>query len=384
MGALEVMSRFAVDPRWLIYLPPTMSPVESSPEGAYLEHPREVFAHYRREGVPRVMCEEKHMGSRAVVVLCRDEAAATRRFGSRDGRLGVIYTRTGRPFFSEAGLEAQVLGRLRSAFSGAGLWERLETDWACLDTELMPWSAKAQELLRGQYAAVGASSRVALAAAVDALERTTARSEGTRALLERMRTRRSAVEDYVGAYRRYCWPVDSLDDLKIAPFHLLATEGRVHVDKDHAWHMDTLAALCAQDPRLLRATECRVVSVTDPESEAAGTAWWEAKTERGGEGMVVKPMDWVVRGRRGPAQPAIKCRGREYLRIIYGPEYTVPEHLERLRARSLGRKRSLASREFTLGLEALHRFVEEEPLYRVHQCVFGVLALETEPVDPRL
>jgi protein phosphatase len=100
--------------------------------------------------------------------------------------------------------------------------------------------------------------------------------------------------------------------------------------------------------------------------------------------MVVKPLDFVVLGRRGLAQPALKTRGREYLRIIYGPEYTEPENLERLRERGVGRKRSLAVREFALGIEALERFVRGEPLRRVHECVFGVLALESEPVDPRL
>jgi protein phosphatase len=100
--------------------------------------------------------------------------------------------------------------------------------------------------------------------------------------------------------------------------------------------------------------------------------------------MVVKPLAFVARSRRGLIQPAIKCRGREYLRIIYGPEYTVPEHLTRLRSRRLSTKRSLALREFALGIEGLERFVRREPLRRVHECVFGVLALESEPVDPRL
>ena len=126
------------------------------------------------------------------------------------------------------------------------------------------------------------------------------------------------------------------------------------------------------------------MDVTDQDNEAAGTAWWEQLTQQGGEGMVVKPFDFVVRGSRGLLQPAVKCRGREYLRIIYGPEYTLPEHLDRLRHRGLSIKRSLALREFALGIEALERFVSREPLRRVHECVFGVLALESEPVDPRL
>jgi protein phosphatase len=115
-----------------------------------------------------------------------------------------------------------------------------------------------------------------------------------------------------------------------------------------------------------------------------GVSWWEEMTGSGGEGMVVKPLDFVVRGTRGLVQPALKCRGREYLRIIYGPAYTRSEHLDRLRSRNVGSKRSLAAREFALGVEGLERFVQCEPLRRVHECVFGVLALESEPVDPRL
>ena len=148
--------------------------------------------------------------------------------------------------------------------------------------------------------------------------------------------------------------------------------------------MEQIARLAAEDDELLRATANLAVDTTDPDDEQRATTWWHELTDAGGEGMVVKPMDFVVRGRRGLAQPALKVRGREYLRIIYGPEYAEPQNLERLRRRSLGAKRSLASREFALGVEALERFVREEPLRRVHECCFGVLALESEPVDPRL
>ncbi|MGN6105313.1 MAG: polynucleotide kinase-phosphatase [Kofleriaceae bacterium] len=382
-AALEVMSRFAVDPRWLIYLPPTMSPSETCREGAFLEHPVEAFAHYRQEGLDRVICEQKHMGSRAVIVACRDEAAAAARFGI-EGRRGIVYTRTGRPFFADGALERAVLDRISAALERAGLWDELATSWVCLDAEVMPWSAKAQELLRTQYAAVGSTARRALGDAVTALEAHAARTARTD-LLERYRARAAAADAFVDAYRSYCWPVGSIDDLEIAPFHLLASERAVHSDRDHLWHMEILGRACAADEGLLSATPHRVVKLGDDASVRAAIAWWEQLTAAGGEGMVVKPLAWLARGRRAAlVQPAIKCRGREYLRIIYGAEYTAPEHLERLRARHLGAKRSLALREYALGLEALHRFVEREPLYRVHECVFGVLALESEPVDPRL
>jgi protein phosphatase len=384
IAALEVMSRFAANPKWLIYLPPTMSPSDTATDGALLEHPAEAFAYFRHEGVPQVICEEKHMGSRAVIIVCRDAGVARKRFGVQESESGICYTRTGRRFFEDLALEAQLLARLRAACDQAGLWDELGTDWICLDCELMPWSAKAQELLRSQYAAVGAASRAALAETVATLEQAAARGADVGALLTRTRERAALATKYTDAYRRYCWPVSSIDDLRVAPFHLLASEGKVHDDKSNAWHMETLARLSAAGAPLLITTSNRVVDVTDTASVAAGVAWWEELTARGGEGMVVKPLPFVARGRRGLVQPAVKCRGPEYLRIIYGLEYTFPENIERLRARGLRVKRSLALREFALGIEGLERFVRKEPLRRVHECVFGVLALESEPVDPRL
>jgi len=384
-AALEVMSRFAANPRWLIYLPPTMSPTGTTQEPGLLEHPREAFDYFLSNGVSTVMCEEKHMGSRAVVVVCRDDAAGTKRFGVRGEGRGIIYTRTGRRFFEDRAVEAELLEHVARAVSDAGYWEQFDSDWFCLDCELMPWSAKAQDLLRNQYAAVGSAARAALAEAVPLLESAATRYAGAEMeeLAARYSERRRRANWYVDAYRRYCWPVRSVADLKLAPFHLLASEGRVHVDRDHVWHLETLARL-AQSPSPLMATSYKVIDLTHAESVADGTRWWEELTGRGGEGMVVKPLQFAVRGPRGLVQPAVKCRGREYLRIIYGPEYDAPENLQRLRSRGLAAKRSLALREFALGVEALERFVRKEPLRRVHECVFGVLALESEPVDPRL
>ncbi|MGN6385306.1 MAG: polynucleotide kinase-phosphatase [Verrucomicrobiota bacterium] len=384
IAALEVMSRFAANPKWLIYLPPTMSPTATSNEAGLLEHPAEAFAYYRHEGIPTVICEEKHMGSRAVVVVCRDEESARKRFGIAEDGTGIVYTRTGRRFFDNTELERAFLNRIAATLTAADFWTEFNSDWFCLDCELLPWSAKAQQLLKQQYAAVGAAGHGSLAESVDVLQRAAARGLDVNELLERTANRQIMLSEYIEAYRRYCWPVHSLDDLKLAPFHILASEGKVHSNQSHTWHMDTLARLCAADPGLLLATPYKLIDVTNPESEAAGIQWWNELTGRGGEGMVVKPLEFVAKGRRGLVQPAVKCRGREYLRIIYGPEYTAPENLERLRSRGLGAKRSLALREFALGMEALERFARNEPLRRVHECVFGVLALESEPVDPRL
>lgn len=397
-AALEIMSRFAADPRWLIYLPPTMSPCETSAMDDVLEHPAECFNYYRDNDIDKVVCEQKHMGSRAVIVVCKDEEAAFRHFGVKDQTVGIIYTRTGRRFFNKVDEEQEVLKRFRLALDSSGFWDDFHTDWVILDTEIMPWSAKAMALLKEQYANVGRAGRVALNEAVRLLEEASKRQiasthvdEGAsgknieiEAILSRYKERETAINRYTSAYRGYCWQVNSIDDLRIAPFHILATEGVVHHDKNHIWHMDTIKKYMTHSDPMIIATNHIVVDVTDEEDINKGISWWEKLTSQGGEGMVVKPYEFIAWNDNKMLQPAMKCRGKEYLRIIYGPEYTLEDNLKRLKKRSLRKKRSLALREFALGMEGLERFVGKEPLYRVHECSFMVLALESEPVDPRL
>jgi protein phosphatase len=385
-AALEVMSRFAVDPRLLPYLPPTMAPTATSRVEGYLEHPAEAFAQYHEDGVARVVCEEKHMGSRAVALVCRDAATARERFGVGGGPTGALYTRTGRPFFDDAAVTEEILGRLRTAADEAGLWKDLETDWLLLDAELMPWSLKASGLLRTQYAAVGAASGAVFPGALAALEGAAARGVDVHDLLTGQRERAADATAFTDAYRRYCWTTDGLEGVRLAPFQILAVQGRSLAALPHDEQLALIDRLVEHDGSgLLQTTRRLYVDTGDAESVRAGVDWWLEMTGRGGEGMVVKPLQAVVRSPQGRlVQPGIKCRGREYLRIIYGAEYTRPENLARLRGRFLNHKRSLAIREYALGLEALDRLAEGEPLWRVHEAVFAVLALESEPVDPRL
>ncbi|WP_259670210.1 polynucleotide kinase-phosphatase [Streptomyces sp. ID38640] len=421
-AALEVMSRFAIDPRLLPYLPPTMAPCATSAEEGYLEHPAEAFAGYRADGVREVVCEEKHMGSRAVVLVCRDETVAGELFGVPKGVSGALYTRTGRPFFDDPEVTERLLRRVRDCAEEAGLWDGLETGWLLLDAELMPWSLKATGLLRKQYAAVGAASGAAFPGVLDALEAAAARGVEVSPLLGRQRDRAADAAAFTEAYRRYCWRVGAtaadtaeapqepgggaglgdLDGIRLAPFQILAVQGRSLAGLAHTDQLALLDRLIAAEgavtaresgtaggatdrPGLLATTRRILVDTEDETSVAAGIAWWQELTADGGEGMVVKPVRALIRQADGRlVQPGVKCRGREYLRIIYGPEYTRPDNLQRLRVRHLGHKRSLALREYVLGLEALDRMADGEPLWRVHEAVFAVLALESEPVDPRL
>ncbi|MCX4829981.1 polynucleotide kinase-phosphatase [Streptomyces sp. NBC_01016] len=389
-AALEVMSRFAVDPRLVPYLPPTMAPTATSSQDGYLEHPAEAFAQYAADGVERVVCEEKHMGSRAVVLVCRDAEAARERFGVSEESggpvTGSVYTRTGRPFFDDAETAEAVIGRVRDAVTAAGLWEELDTDWVLFDAELMPWSLKASGLLRAQYAAVGAASGAVFPSALGVLEAAAGRGVDVGDLLERQRGRAADAAAFTDAYRRYCWSTDGLDGVRLAPFQILAARGRSLAGLPHDEQLSLIDRVVAHDTTgLLQTTRRLYVDTGDAESVRAGVDWWLEMTGRGGEGMVVKPVGALVRDAKGRlVQPGVKCRGREYLRIIYGPEYTRPGNLAKLRQRFLGHKRSLAIREYGLGLEALDRLAEGEPLWRVHEAVFAVLALESEPVDPRL
>ena len=408
---LEIMSRFSADPRWLIYLPPTMSPCGTSSLDPFLEHPNEAFDYYKQRGVFKVVCEEKHMGSRAVIVLCRDAETAKTRFGINADSLllsarlsaapsrGIIYTRTGRHFFdgSEAAHEEAILNRLSSALEKSRFWETFSTDWVCLDTELMPWSAKARSLILEQYAPSGMAGRHGVKQAIEALEAAFGSLPGVRsgasgapddmdisAVLKNYKTRFECVELYTEAYRRYCWPVASADDYRIAPFHILATEGKVWNNENHLRHLEVIKDYITGTDPIFTITNYLQVDLGDETSIKNGIDWWLNLTNSGGEGMVIKPLDFISIEKNRLVQPAVKCRGREYLRIIYGPEYTIPSSLERLRKRSLKKKQDLALSEFALGMESLERFVKKEPFYRVHECVFAVLALENEDVDPRL
>ncbi|MGL6073643.1 MAG: polynucleotide kinase-phosphatase [Fimbriiglobus sp.] len=388
-AALEAMSRFAVDPRWLVYLPPTMSPSETSQEEGFLEHPQQALDYYRNEGVTRLMVQEKHMGSRAVVIVCQSAAVTRERFGIDSDEIGIIYTRSGRRFFNDLSLEQEFLTRLQTALTKANFWEEHSTTWVALDCELMPWSAKAVSLLQTQYAATGAAGVAGLSATTLRFEQAKSRLSGEeRQLAETMQTnfesRETNIRRFVESYRRYCRPVARIEDYKLAPFHILATESVVGMNQPHSWHLEKLDKIGKTDLEILQETRKIYVDIGNSNHESETIRWWLDLTESGGEGAVFKPWDYITTGIRGIVQPAIKCRGREYLRIIYGPEYTTPENLARLRKRGLHRKRMLANLEFALGFEALERFTRREPLRRVHECIFGILALESEPVDPRL
>ena len=330
------------------------------------------------------------MGSRGIVLIGRDQDAIKRSFGIQDNNAGACYTRTGRRFFTNPKLETQFFDRTRRAIANAGLWDQLNTDWLLLDCEILPWSLKAQGLIQNSYGPVGAAGVNTLNRTADLLQQTRQRDlpaeEMTKLsdLTKRTDQRLNAVQAYREAYQAYCGPSDELGQIQVAPFHLLAAQNQLFLDNTHDWHLAQALKLHQQDPDFFRQTDQITADPADPADRQLVIDWWTNLTSKGGEGMVVKPMEYIPNGNNSNVQPALKVRGPEYLRIIYGPEYNLPGNIERMRRRGLQLKRSLALREFHLGVEGLHRFTQNEPLHRVHQCVFAVLALESEPTDPRL
>ena len=296
----------ARDP-WVIHLPPTMSCCDPSHHGEGLEHPLGAFAHYAAAGLREVICEEKQTGLRSVAVVCRDAATAARRFGVADGTAGAIHSRTGHRCLP-ATEEKTLVATIAAAAAEAGLWNTLATDWLCLDGEL-----------------VGLPDNAA--------DRPTPR--------------------------------------QLVFFHLLAAEGRTFFDREHVWHLDTLRRLTGSqaDGGPLGVTLHRVVDLTRPIDVAAAIAWWHALTAAGAEGLVVKPIFPTASGLHGLVQPALKVRGVDWLRRVYGNDYRASASLESLRGRSLATKRARALGQFALGAEALERFVAGAPRPEIDACL---------------
>ena len=290
------------------------------------------------------------MGTRAVMIVCRSSEVAQRRFVPTDAA-GLAVTRTGRRFFSDPALERVVLERVSNAVADAGLWEELETDWLLLTLRSCPGPSRrtscSDRSTRGGCCGHAHARRLGLVAGRGRCPR----GSGGAHPEPDPGTRRG------GARVRPCLPAVSVargcrDDVKVAPFQVLAGEGRTFLDRDHGWHLAIADRLAAADPDVIRTTGRVLVDVTDETSQAAAVDWWTELTSGGGEGM-----GGQTDGGHRPRVLGHHAAGDQMSRSQVSPDYLwprdcLPENLERLRKRSLGRKRGLALREFALGVEA--------------------------------
>ncbi|WP_339168808.1 polynucleotide kinase-phosphatase [Paenibacillus sp. FSL R5-0341] len=377
--AIDTFSHYTVPLEELIYIPPTMSPPPGvcSIEG-YLEHPQDAFQYYRSQGVTRMVAEKKHMGSRAILLLFRDEQAAVQRVGRPI--LGNIVTRTGRSFFDPS-TEQDVLLRLHADLTADGYFDRLRTEFVLLDAEIVPWNLKARELIASQYAHVAEASLMDRSTVLDKLREAEAAGRNVDEWLQETAGKLANAETFRDVFQKYCWDVEDIGDIRIAPFHTLAHSKGAFWEQTHEWHMEQNREF-ARMSTLMMETEYRVIASEADEADVI--RWWDEITAEGHEGIVIKPETFRAWNNNKIIQPAIKVRGRAYLHIIYGMDYLAPENLSRLRKRKTSKKERHALMESVLGMEGIERFIRREPVERIHECVLATLSLESERVDPRL
>jgi polynucleotide kinase-phosphatase len=377
--AIDTISHFTLPIEQLLYIPPTMSPTPTpSLLVDFLEHPKEAIDYYRSQGIQTLVAEKKHMGSRAILFLCKDKVAGKKYVGAET--LGFIYTRSGRRFF-DVPTEHKLVLNINNDLHRYGYFDKYNTDFIMLDAEIMPWNLKAKELISSQYAHVSENAILDRRKLKKRLESSVENNEELKVWLEEYRQKLENANTFKEVFQKYCW--DILDDhqIQIAPFHVLAHSNETFFNKPHIWHMKMNREF-AEISSLFVETEFKMIS--DDASEDEVIKWWEDMTNEGHEGIVIKPEFFISKNKGKLLQPAIKVRGRKYLHIIYGMDYLLPKNLERLKKRNTGKKQKLALTEFALGVEGIKRFVTGESLERVHECVLATMAIGSDPVDPRL
>ncbi|KAB7705330.1 polynucleotide kinase-phosphatase [Bacillus aerolatus] len=377
--AIDTVSHFTVPIEQLVYIPPTMSPTPNpSSLSSYLEHPQEAIDYYRGHGIETLVAEKKHMDSRAVLLLFRNETAARKYIGT--GTLGAIYTRTGRRFFDKT-TEKTVVSALNEDLQRAGYFDTNQTDFILLDAEIMPWNLKAKELISSQYAHVAENALLDRTILKNKLSAAAGRHDAIQSWLEEHHEKVNNALVFKEVFQKYCWDIEGVQNIQIAPFHVLAHSGETFFHKPHMWHMEKNREFARYSSFFVE-TEWKLIH--DESSAEEVIKWWKDMTEEGHEGIVIKPEFFIAKNKGKLLQPAIKVRGRKYLNIIYGMDYLERANLERLKKRNTGKKQKLALKEFALGVEGIQRFVNGESLERIHECVLGTLAMEADRVDPRL
>ncbi|QQE78709.1 AAA family ATPase [Alicyclobacillus sp. SO9] len=433
-SAIETVSTHSARIEEMFYIPPTMSPPpKTSTLEDYLEHPQEAFDYFESLGVKRLIVEKKHMGSRAVLALFRTEQIG-KRYINR-ATLGTILTRTNAKFFNDED-EQRIVHKLVADF--APYFAEMNTDVLLLDAEILPWNLKAAHLIENQYGLVADAALYTREKHLQSLSEFKEKHQSDRAPnagaglddsgrdgVQRQQDLQDGPQGVQGslgvpkgpqgpqgrqidveiaaaeqkldnarrfqrAFTYFCWNLDKPDAIQIAPFHILGFDSTSHFDKTHEWHMQQAQRLAALSDLVID-TPYRVVEMSDEKAKADIIDWWAETTSEGHEGFVFKPLNFIATSAHRDGnkadeliQPAIKVRGREYLRIIYGMDYLEPENLEKLKKRSTKKKMRNALNEFMLSIESVERFLKLDRVDRIHECVLAAMAYESEPMDPRL
>jgi hypothetical protein len=356
---LEAFSKLTVDPRWLMYLPADTATLQSDQMTGPLEDAKAIFEYYRSERIEKLVLEESQRGPRTVAVICRDEDAALRRFGIFS--LGCLYTKTGRPLLPDP---SPFLRELSDGLTRANLWEQMKTDWVCLEGETLPWTLKGAALLDEELRLLGAGEAMYQRAAIDL----------------KIFVQKGIVPGGTDCFAKYRAIVGRYSQHKAGPLtflpsRIIATEGKTHFDRSNLWHLQTLGGISRRAGGTFREKSYKVFSLDHTDEVRSVLA-----SLKDSSAYVFKPLPILPKGKRGFAQPAFLCRGAEFLRLIHGPQYDLPENRLWLSERSSVTNRRANNRrilrQLVLGIEAAQRFVDREPLVGVEECVRAILAVD--------
>lgn len=377
LAAMDTFSHTTLPLEQIVYIPPTMSPTpQTSSLDDYLEHPTEAFNYYKKNGVKKMIAEKKHMGSRAVIFIAKNNAVAKKMINSDS--LGYIATRNGRPFFEQV-QQQQMVNKIHEELLAKNYFEQFNTEFVLMDAEILPWNLKAHRLIDQQYETVAENALMDRHKIIEKLQLTN--DIDVTNWLEEYTTKYKNAACFDAVFKNYCWATHELSGIQIAPFHILAHSSSTNFHETHSWHMK-MNEFLAENSSLFIATEYRLIDSEKDELEVI--EWWKEMTDIGHEGIIIKPLHYETYYKGKLLQPAIKVRGREYLRIIYGMDYTNETTMKKLKHRNPSRKMRNALLEFKLGIEGISRFVRSESNARIHECALATLALESDAIDPRL
>jgi protein phosphatase len=378
---LAHVSERAVHARWLLYAPPSYGPPTVSPIAGLLEHPAQAIDYYRKKSVTLLAARPMLHGTTVTIVLCRDAAVATQRFGLDNQGIGAIYTRSGRPYFGEVAETQLRLGQMARALEAADVWSLLKSDWLCLEAVVVPIGHKAPAFVPQVYAEVAATGLHSVERAQAKLEMAKARGLAVDDSLQRLALEKQSLQAFREAYRQMAGP-----EIAEPQFHLqqlLAVEGQVLLGKSQEMQQALLAPIAAALGSAFVAATLLQADLDSESSLRALTAWWENHNLQGGAGLMIGPLEMMVAREGEMMQPWIKVRCPEYLRLRYGPAYDAPATMQALQDRNLRLKRETVVRSYSLAREGLRRFVGGQPFDEVFQCIFTTLGLEMAVVDAR-
>lgn len=377
-SAIDAISFKLLPMNVLPFIPSTISPCRASELEDFLEHPIKAFEEYKKMGAKTLIGELKHMGSRATILAFESEDKAIHY--TNQPKTTIIYSRNGLPFFKGSDDEF-ICDKIQHLLKSNNYYKKHNTGFVLMDVEILPWNAKGSGLLTNQYLPVLDSSKSLNNKLLGNLEGI----KGLEHIVKEVNNNLINIDKYKEQLENYCWDAD-ITNIKIAPFHLLAHEGKTYFDKTHEWHLNHFNELIdIPSNDLFEKTPYVLVDLDDEDSIKKAVDFWLDVTAKGYEGVMFKTETFIEKNDEGETiLPMMKVRGKDYLRIIYGINYNDDKYIHQLRYRNVSKKRFLHYKQTALAVESVKLFANGESFDKWHDYVFANLCLGNVVTDHRL